>query len=587
MNPLYDDLPLLSQGDELGPSIRLLRLRGTAPQVTNKLEVFLLQKCPKYKALSYCWGDAADTLPLRVQCNDLDFTLDITRNLHSALEHLQFEYPDQLLWIDAICINQQDKTEREHQVAIMRDIYSRAEEVLIWLGLSIVYGNAHLAFSACEKFVSLWRPYVHYLASRGMKDHNRIANVAVDMALRSRPFTGAESDALIEILRQPHWSRLWIIQEMCVPKAVRIHEGRQSISWDDFKLVLVMMERCMPWVQCILDSNFRALLELRRCYHEEDPATRPQLPELLALFRWSRATNKLDKIYGLLGLAPSHERDLVKIEYNTLPSKCYTRVMFALLQQRRDLSLLMDCKVPSFVCRQPLLPSWVPDWSYDASNLPSTRLGLSEGNRYHAHSVTHKGIYQGYQASGSSEYPMPRIRDDGNGVVLILHGMVAAEAIIQVAPAIGLHHQLLHVVKHRGLSVPVSPFASEESTNIHGIRFIWRVLTTTSISSFLMPRWNCYRRGAALDVLLASARLAQFPGTYLGEEKDILRVLFITMMKGPRGHEFIQDRVEVFHSYGVTQEMTNQFRNFHESQTLFSSSLVPFKSPEVSSCRFT
>jgi hypothetical protein len=101
MHPLYQHLPLPSPTEESAPSIRLLRLGGTDHHAINKLEVFSLQKSPEYRALSYCWGDPEDSLPLN--CNAVAF--DVTRNLHSALEHLQAEYAGQLLWIDAISIN--------------------------------------------------------------------------------------------------------------------------------------------------------------------------------------------------------------------------------------------------------------------------------------------------------------------------------------------------------------------------------------------------------------------------------------------------------------------------------------------------
>jgi hypothetical protein len=100
MHPLYQHLSLPSPTEESAPSIRLLRLGGTDHHAINKLEVFSLQRCPEYRALSYCWGDPEHLLPLN--CNAVAF--DITRNLHSALEHLQVEYASQLLWIDAICI---------------------------------------------------------------------------------------------------------------------------------------------------------------------------------------------------------------------------------------------------------------------------------------------------------------------------------------------------------------------------------------------------------------------------------------------------------------------------------------------------
>ncbi len=121
------------------------------------------------------------------------------------------------------------------------------------------------------------------------------------------------------------------------------------------------MERCMPATLRGLDSNFRAFLEVRRRYHADDPATRPQLVELLPPFRWSQAKKNKDKIYGLLGLAPSHTRDRIEINYHISDSECYTRVMFTLLEQSRDLSVLIDCNSPSFVPKELPLPSWVPD----------------------------------------------------------------------------------------------------------------------------------------------------------------------------------------------------------------------------------
>jgi hypothetical protein len=327
-------------------------------------------------------------------------------------------------------------------------------------------------------------------------------------------FTGAESDALMKILQKPYWSRVWVIQEICVAKALRIHSGHQSVPWDDFLLVLVMMERCMPWFVLDLDSNFRALLELRRLRHEEKSAPHPQLADILSQFRWSKATNPRDKIYGLLGLAQSRDRDVVKIEYKKSPEECYTQAMFALLDRSRDLGLLIDCNVPSFVHRQPCerrrLPSWVPDWSYDASHLPPPSLGLSEHNPYHRLRVTKEGIYRSYQATNNSECPTPKLRDSPDGAVLTLHGMTAAR-ITQVAPAIELHHQLLRIANHRGIYVPVPPFTWGEFTAKVWVRMLWRILKAPSIEMLVVFPWNCYRKGAALDVLLHRLVLPNLP----------------------------------------------------------------------------
>jgi hypothetical protein len=151
----------------------------------------------------------------------------------------------------------------------MRDIYSRAEEAVIWLGPSTLHENAHLAFSACEQYAARMHFCIHLLASLGMKDYNRIADESLGMTLRSRPFTGAASDALVEILRQPYWSRLWTIQEMCGESCSTLCGPTVRLT-GQFQAVLIMIERCTSLTVRSLDSNIRVFLELRRLYHEEE-----------------------------------------------------------------------------------------------------------------------------------------------------------------------------------------------------------------------------------------------------------------------------------------------------------------------------
>lgn len=88
------------------------------------------QKHIVYKALSYCWGTEASSHTL--DYNGHQFR--VNGNLHSALKRLRDPNIIVYLWVDAICINQHDTTERSIQVSNMIDIYSKAEEVIVWLG---------------------------------------------------------------------------------------------------------------------------------------------------------------------------------------------------------------------------------------------------------------------------------------------------------------------------------------------------------------------------------------------------------------------------------------------------------------------
>lgn len=91
------------------------------------------EECPAYRALSYTWGDADP--PTQIQLDDC--TLPITRNLHEALLHLRDSTEAIVVWIDAICINQRDDTEKSRQVARMREVFHGAKDVIVWLGPEI------------------------------------------------------------------------------------------------------------------------------------------------------------------------------------------------------------------------------------------------------------------------------------------------------------------------------------------------------------------------------------------------------------------------------------------------------------------
>ena len=61
---------------------------------------------------------------------------EITRNLRDALYNIRDSSRIIGLWVDAICINQQDDNERNQQVALMGQIYSVAQHTVIYLGQS-------------------------------------------------------------------------------------------------------------------------------------------------------------------------------------------------------------------------------------------------------------------------------------------------------------------------------------------------------------------------------------------------------------------------------------------------------------------
>ena len=103
--------------------IRLLRICPGLEEepLTCFLEPILLDDNVRYTALSYCWGKANDRADITVNGRHIS----VTRNLENALRRMRNADQNMIVWADALCINQQDVTEKSVQVGLMGDIYAK------------------------------------------------------------------------------------------------------------------------------------------------------------------------------------------------------------------------------------------------------------------------------------------------------------------------------------------------------------------------------------------------------------------------------------------------------------------------------
>ncbi|KAF2102642.1 hypothetical protein NA57DRAFT_33223, partial [Rhizodiscina lignyota] len=99
------------------------------------LKTFTAESCIQYEALSYVWGDPNITESIKLERDPILFHyFHVTTNLEAALRHLRLKEKERIIWIDAICIDQGNRKERELQVQNMGKIYARAAKVVVWLG---------------------------------------------------------------------------------------------------------------------------------------------------------------------------------------------------------------------------------------------------------------------------------------------------------------------------------------------------------------------------------------------------------------------------------------------------------------------
>ncbi|KAF2826023.1 HET-domain-containing protein, partial [Ophiobolus disseminans] len=128
------------QHDSLDPQSREIRVLKVSSgedcdAIHCEIRTVNFDENPVYTALSYTWDNGNHNLA-SIVCKGK--TLQVGKNLWDFLREFRRRKAatDVLLWVDAICIDQSNVKERNHQVAQMRDIYTMASSVIVWLGPS-------------------------------------------------------------------------------------------------------------------------------------------------------------------------------------------------------------------------------------------------------------------------------------------------------------------------------------------------------------------------------------------------------------------------------------------------------------------
>lgn len=191
--------------------IRLLFVEGArdwdAPLVCH-LKVFSIHDCPSFASLSYCWGDQSSKC--EIECNGASFW--VSENLSCALRGFR-SLSESVIWVDQICINQQDLKERNEQILMMKKIYSTARECFVYLGQA-TENTIHL-----KHLVNYVKSYTGEaglgdtldeltkdLFGFSFKDHD------VDEGYNRRHW----QRCLFDLIRQPFFSRIWVVQEISI-----------------------------------------------------------------------------------------------------------------------------------------------------------------------------------------------------------------------------------------------------------------------------------------------------------------------------------------------------------------------------------
>jgi hypothetical protein len=274
-----------------------------------------------FVALSYTWGSPADKKEIVVNQK----TVQVQANLEAALRVLRAKKPMRSgyrIWVDALCINQADLAERSREVRRMRMIYRQAADVVIWLGTEAEDSNKAMDLikilsNSCKDGTD------KYLGAKLRRDPEHLG-------------CGAWV-ALSRLLGRAYWSRMWIVQELCLGGShAPILCGEKCVTWEElFSALYTFGKHNVDVIFACIDRERKAAglasfgLNRNRIIHVNDEHQKqagraePQYMPLLDLARSSDVTNPIDKVYGILGLMDPSVSSLITLNYTLSVEEVY------------------------------------------------------------------------------------------------------------------------------------------------------------------------------------------------------------------------------------------------------------------------
>jgi hypothetical protein len=265
------------------------------------------------------------------------------------------------LWIDALCINQEDEVEKETQILLMGDIYQKCASCWIWLGET----NSKTQSDAVEEILKSWASNEHLYIN--INFDGRFVRVVTDLT------------------RRKWFSRIWTVQESILPKELIIFYGSRRIPWTVFEKAaknvrrhLTDSSRCCsshndtanPYMKDVNDF-LHAILTIsrsRKILHgkqsQNSDSWRSEILTCLHNYRNRNATQAQDKIFGLYGLVDSKGREIVKLGLGLSAEEAYITLCMEHINKTGSLQVLqyvLWSTEPSKLAKP--LPTWVPDWT--------------------------------------------------------------------------------------------------------------------------------------------------------------------------------------------------------------------------------
>ncbi|KAL9577027.1 MAG: hypothetical protein Q9212_006640 [Teloschistes hypoglaucus] len=375
--------------------------RKASPGVCSiecELSVESLFNPPEYEALSYTWGSATQDCPIQIRTisdNVHTETVLVTQHLHAALLRLRQPTTPRLVWIDQLCINQNNLPEKNAQVRLMADIYKRAQRTVVWLGEGSMLDQDRDAIIDATNRMS-YRPDNAYSS---LGDVNIIQHlIGFECHGDNREVGMRRRQVLADLLGRPWFTRAWVFQEAVVAKRGIVLCG--SLEIDMEVLINLLDGVCDRDFQEVGETasimhtskGYKPMFAIREARFEEMYGVSSSRKSKWLAMLWQgmgnlSATNQRDKIYAFLAFSDSEEVARIAPSYEKSVGSVYSDAALRSIRSMQSLDVLelaIKCDKSSLT-----LPSWVPDFSQPLPSLPfmthnvgSTAFRASRGSSY-------------------------------------------------------------------------------------------------------------------------------------------------------------------------------------------------------------
>ena len=346
--------------------IRVLRLHPWDNRLTTEEGLVMprcelvhttLNKDTVYATISYAWGKLDEYSPVWINETDC---LTVTHSLFGVLCTLSC---DKTLdyWVDQICIDQYNLSERSQQVTRIGEIFDNSTTTFVWLGPADE--SSGVAFQLIDELargnVSLVEAFDMQLSS----DQSSIKDF-----LQSRGITSTPEDVrwnTIQELSEKSWFfRLWTFQEIVTSKDVVFLCGRYHCSQDDL-LRAFYLAKAVKGYRSVGMANTELTRVNRSRYLSGKSIALLELLHDTTCGNYDCALPH-DRIYALIALLDQEQRRRIPVDYTWSTQRLYTEVARIIISSTRSLEVLHRRRFGMIEG----LPSWVPDWNSDCSDRP-------------------------------------------------------------------------------------------------------------------------------------------------------------------------------------------------------------------------